>query len=326
MPPAFTTVIDDFNRSNGALGANWSSVDPVGSTGTDWTIASNQVLAVTSAYLAEYWTGGASVTFGPDCAVGVTVAAAPSGSFNNISLWLGLHGGVGTASADGHRLTIEGTQVTIETITNGSESAIGAAISETRQAGDTYVLERIGSTLTAWRLRGGSWTNLGTRTAVYTAAGSVGLSMYDPGGTGRLDDFIGGTISSSGEAPAFTVSPAITGDPYIGDVLTCDGGTATGDPTPTKSYQWKVNGSNISGETSSTYTIDDADLDVGDSVTCEVTATNTEGSDSDTSNSITILETPTGGPEPNCFVMTAGGLEPCVSRAMTAGGLFPPVA
>lgn len=36
----------------------------------------------------------------------------------------------------------------------------------------------------------------------------------------------------------------------------------------------------------------------------------------------------TGGsdPEPNCYVMTAGGLAPCVSRVMTSGGLFPPLA
>lgn len=32
------------------------------------------------------------------------------------------------------------------------------------------------------------------------------------------------------------------------------------------------------------------------------------------------------GPEPNCFAMTAGGLEPCVSRVLTSGGLFPPLS
>jgi hypothetical protein len=31
-------------------------------------------------------------------------------------------------------------------------------------------------------------------------------------------------------------------------------------------------------------------------------------------------------PDPNCYLMTAGGLEPCVSRVKTASGLFPPVA
>jgi hypothetical protein len=206
MPPTGTTILDNFNRTDGLLGANWSSTDPVGSTGTDWTIATNQILAGTSAYLAEAWT---AATYGPNCYAGVTIAALPSGAFSNVSVWIGLHGGIGTSAADGHRLTINATEVLIETITNGAESTIGASISETRQAGDAYLLERAGTTLEAWRLRGGSWTSLGTRTAVYTATGNVALSMYDPGGTGRLDDFMGGTNASGTDGTA--TSPAAIG-------------------------------------------------------------------------------------------------------------------
>lgn len=173
---------------------------------------------------------------------------------------------------------------------------------------------------------GGDSQGTGTMHASLST-GTVGYEKYseDLLGGERLISVETEAVGGGGTAPNFTVTPVISGDPYIGEVLTCDGGTVTGSPTPTKTYQWKVNAANISGETASTYTVDDADLNVGDDVTCTVTATNTGGSDNDTSNAIEILEIPTGS-APNCFVMTAGGLEPSVSRVMTAGGLFPPVA
>jgi hypothetical protein len=79
-----------------------------------------------------------------------------------------------------------------------------------------------------------------------------------------------------GAIPVFTVDPAISGSTNYGNTLTCSDGTVTGYPTPTLTRQWQNAGSNISGQTASTWV--SAFGDVGDTITCEVTATNAYGS------------------------------------------------
>jgi hypothetical protein len=80
-----------------------------------------------------------------------------------------------------------------------------------------------------------------------------------------------------GAIPVFTVDPAISGSTDYGNTLTCSDGTVTGYPTPTLTRQWQNTGSNISGQTASTWV--SAFGDVGDTITCEVTATNAYGAD-----------------------------------------------
>lgn len=112
-----------------------------------------------------------------------------------------------------------------------------------------------------------TWTITGA-----TLTGNA-MSAWDFDGTGPTP-----------EAPANTVAPAITGLLSVGSTLTCSTGTWTGYPTPTYAYQWKNGGTNISGETASTYVIDAGD--VGDNIKCTVTATNASGSDSEDSNTV----------------------------------------
>lgn len=77
--------------------------------------------------------------------------------------------------------------------------------------------------------------------------------------------------------PANTVLPTIDNTtPSVGDTLTVSNGTWTGLPTPTFTYQWQDDGVNISGATSSTYTVQAAEE--GGAITCEVTGINSEGS------------------------------------------------
>lgn len=98
--------------------------------------------------------------------------------------------------------------------------------------------------------------------------------------------------------PVFTVAPAISGICTAGQTLSCTTGTATGGGI-TYAYQWQIGGVDISGATASTYVVDDED-DLGEDITCEVTATNTIGSDTATSNALeivfdySILALPTG--------------------------------
>ena len=86
-------------------------------------------------------------------------------------------------------------------------------------------------------------------------------------------------------APVF-ISATITGTPVVGNVLGVSV-SRTGYPSPTVAYQWTRNGSNISGATSGTYTL--VPTDEGDDIGVDIGLTNTEGSDSGSSNEVTVL-------------------------------------
>ena len=81
--------------------------------------------------------------------------------------------------------------------------------------------------------------------------------------------------NSYGSLPANVVAPVITGTATIGSTLTTSDGTWTGAPAPTFSYQWQRVTSDIPGATSSTYVVQLAD--VGNTIRCVVTATNSLG-------------------------------------------------
>lgn len=89
------------------------------------------------------------------------------------------------------------------------------------------------------------------------------------------------SAGGGGTAPANTVLPAITGTPTSGQTLSVTDGTWTGDAPITYAYQWKADGSAISGATGSTYKLTDSE--VGAAITCTMTATNAAGSASATS-------------------------------------------
>ena len=89
----------------------------------------------------------------------------------------------------------------------------------------------------------------------------------------------GATTTDAAEAPVNGVLPAIHGIAQVGEVLTANPGIWA--PFATFTYQWKNEGANIVGATSSTY--EPVVGDIGDNITVTVTATNTGGSASATS-------------------------------------------
>jgi len=101
-------------------------------------------------------------------------------------------------------------------------------------------------------------------------------------GKSQITSWSGATDIDGGNAPANTVAPAITGTAQEGQTLTCSTGTWSGSPTYT--YQWKRNGSNIGSATNSTYVL--VTSDVGQSIKCTVTATNFIGSANADSNTV----------------------------------------
>lgn len=92
-----------------------------------------------------------------------------------------------------------------------------------------------------------------------------------------------------GTPPTNTTAPVISGTNTVGQTLTTTNGTWSGSLPLTYTYQWKRDGSNIGSATSATYVLVEADADTN--VTCEVTATNSIGSASATSNSLYIFTT-----------------------------------
>jgi RHS repeat-associated protein len=94
-------------------------------------------------------------------------------------------------------------------------------------------------------------------------------------------------------APANTTAPTITGTSIDGQTLTASTGTWSGTPTISYSYQWQncnTSGeacANISGATSSTYTLGHGD--VGTTLRVTVTATNAGGSASSSSEATSVV-------------------------------------
>jgi hypothetical protein len=105
------------------------------------------------------------------------------------------------------------------------------------------------------------------------------------------------TITVTDPVAPEIATATITGTPTVGQVLTAGSTGVTGTPTPTLSYQWKADGTNIVDATSSTFTLTSAQL--GAVITVEVTVTNTQGSDSALSSGTTavaaapVVSTPT---------------------------------
>lgn len=93
-------------------------------------------------------------------------------------------------------------------------------------------------------------------------------------------------------APVNVVLPSLTGTGLVGSTITCNKGKWTGVPTPTYEYDFKADGVSVQFGLSNEYVTSGPDIDKV--ITCEVTATNSQGSASaTTSNSITVGTAPT---------------------------------
>jgi hypothetical protein len=88
----------------------------------------------------------------------------------------------------------------------------------------------------------------------------------------------------SGSIPTISTPPAVTGTLRTGNAISSDTGSWTDTPT-SYTYQWKKNGSNIGGATSSSYSPTNTDRDAF--FTCGVTAHNAAGDSTESvSNSV----------------------------------------
>jgi|ERR1035437_6399393 hypothetical protein len=160
----------------------------------------------------------------------------------------------------------------------------------------------VGSVLSATN---GTWTNTPTSYTYQWAAGGSNIGGATANAYTLLHAQAGATItcavvainaggSSSPatstataavtEAPSNTAAPVISGLLSVGHLLSTTDGTWNGYPAPTITYQWKNNGTPIGGATSNTYTT--VSGDIGATITCVVTATNSSSSANDVSNGL----------------------------------------
>ncbi len=190
------------------------------------------------------------------------------GSANQTS---GAAGPVGTIPSFGGSAGITGTAEVGQVLTATTGSPAGNPSPTV-----TYQWNRDGSPI--------SGATASTYTLVSADAGAVITVTVTLTNThGTANDTSAGTANVVW-APSFGGTVTATGTGDVGQVLTATTGSPQGYPAPTATYQWKRGGVNISGATASTYTLVQADT--GENITVEVTLTNTEGSDSQTSAAV----------------------------------------
>jgi hypothetical protein len=110
------------------------------------------------------------------------------------------------------------------------------------------------------------------------------------------------SLRVAGSKPHNTVAPEVLGSPLVGETLTCENGVWSGVPAPTYAYIW-VRDQGMPGQeaigsaTSASYIASSEDR--GHSLSCDVTATNIEGSASQASDSVVVPAAAGGAPPQN---------------------------
>lgn len=189
-----TGLLDNFNRADGTLGANWTS--PVGNTYNAMQVNGNRALiaGATPNFADAQW----NTDFGPDMEAYLTIGAV---GLDIKHFWLYARATDTGVNADWYEALYreETAEYTILRANNGSQQVIGQNIGgPVLAAGDKFGLEVWGSTptyLRVWVFQGGVWTEVGTtidQTSPITNAGKAGFGMESGGSV--VDDFSGGTM------------------------------------------------------------------------------------------------------------------------------------
>jgi hypothetical protein len=200
-----TPVLDDFNRADGGVGANWSTFAGLGGL----NVASNQVAGSGASANLQYWNVS---QYGPKSEAHLKITAKP-GNGQAIAVSLRCKDVSSISTLDGYTLAAiqqSGTDVLrCQRVDNSVATTLGADISQEYAAGDGILLRANGSTLEIEYFNGSAWTQLTTRSdATYQGAGYLMVTVQ--GTTGRADDFGGGTPIEATDGGSLTESATIT--------------------------------------------------------------------------------------------------------------------
>jgi hypothetical protein len=197
-----TTLKDDFNRANGLLGANWTTM----SGANPPRITSNQGgnNGASGAYVGAVYN---VATYGPDCEAYITVPV--------VSDYVGVYARMtSTGSTDGYQASWAVSALTLQRNSGGGQVQIGSA-TVAQSNGEKLGIECIGSTIKVYTDTGGGWVErISAVNTDYTLAGYIGFDLYDVAALTRVDDFSGGTYVSPVDD---TTKPSLPGsfDPEL---------------------------------------------------------------------------------------------------------------
>lgn len=207
-----SSVLDDFNRADHEdLGSNWTDLI------AGWNISSNAARG--NQVAGQDTKAGYNVaTYGPDCEAYATMPALMTSNDSSMALELRLTTLV-AGTHDGYHLDIaKGGTAGIYRLDNGGYTLLGSTFSVTVTAGYKYGFEAVGSTLTAYYYNGSSWASITSRDdSTYGSAGYLGIHSWpnENNGTGRFDDFGGGTISGASISVSISTSASVSQSPSI---------------------------------------------------------------------------------------------------------------
>lgn len=194
--PTNDTLLDDYNRANGGVGANYTNL-------LNTLVVSSNQLAGGTAAAANIGMWDVS-TFGQNWEIRKTLVTLQDAAS------MGLFGGITTldiATFDGYYaeyLFVPGggnDTIGIYRVDNGVPTLLGSLITLECSAGHKLGMARVGNVIFVYKDTGSGYSDVssGGRTdTTYMAAGYVGVIME--GTTVRADDLFGGT--------------AIAGNPY----------------------------------------------------------------------------------------------------------------
>jgi len=216
----------------------------------------------------------------------------------------------GSSSADSN--TLGNTSTGIGLITQPAQYLTQPVVSGTPTRGQTLSVNT-GTWSTNVNLvyayqwyRSGTAISTGTASTYILADVDLGLTMT---ASVAATNIAGTTTATSSNSlgpvvgiPVNTVLPVISGTNLVGQTLSVTDGTWTAYPSITYSYQWKRGGTPISLATSNTYLLVSADATY--TITCTVTATNSQGSTPVTTNATSSINETVS----NTAVPTVSGL------------------
>ena len=175
---------DNFNRADGGLGANWTTL------ASAMSISSN-VAVGSAANSAGYYNVD---TPNADCYVQAKFATLPSGGTEYLTIYLRFN----TTSFNGYGARyINGTGMQIVKIAGGVVSQL-ALMGSAPSAGQVVKLTASGTTLTMYYdgVSAGSTTD-----SSYSAAGRSAIAASNSGSGGSLDDFETGNLTTAKSLP-----------------------------------------------------------------------------------------------------------------------------
>ena len=171
------SATDNFNRADGALGANWTS--PCQAGNASGTVISNQYGGSGG---NDQYDGLWVVQFAADCAVEIDVVSALTGDQEIDPILRASNINSGSETAYIMVVTSNGTNnVRMFRQNSGAYTEISSGDRATQNfaAGDGIRFRATGSSLSAWVRVSGTWTNFKTWTdSSITAGGYAGFSTY----------------------------------------------------------------------------------------------------------------------------------------------------